>query len=886
MEALRVLINRCRSLLQPRKLDADLDEELHSHIDFAIEENLRRGMSVKQARTAAWREFGGMTQVREKYRAQRGVPFFEMLGQDMRFALRQLLKSPAFACTAILTLALGIGANTAIFSVVKAVLLAPLPYKDPSRIVAVWTANPANGGDILPSTAGDFAAWKQRSQVFEDLAPSYDNERTLSGQGAPQLLRGYGVSANYLSILGVQPRLGRLYTDQEDTVGGPRVALLSDHLWRITFQSDPGIVGKAITLDGNPFIVLGVMPRGFDYPAGVEVWTPAAIAPSSFDDFKHPFVRILGRLRPGVSVEQAQKTLNALEAQIASVHPDTDTGNRVVLVPLREQLDGDIRKPLLILMGAVGLVLLIACANTAGLALARDAERQKEIAVRLALGATRLRLVRQFVTESLLLAAIGGGAGLLLAIAGSRRLLALFPNDVANLNIPAVTSIPIDRGVLLFALITTLLTALLFGIFPVLRAVQIDAGSARNGTGRGATAGKQSNRWRSAVVVSEIALSLMLLTASGLVVMSFQRVMNASLGFHSDHLLALQVFLPRDRYPSENSEKRRAFVAEAVRRMNALPGVKSAAATNFLPLSGFWGTTNFLLRGQTQPKDGQAPEADHRIITPEYLRTMGIPLLRGRDFTDADRAGSLPVVMINETLAKQYFANQNPVGQELNLGAADKPDWRRIVGVTGDVKAFGQDQPTHADIYKPFAQEPFPLVAFTVRTEADPAAMVKAAEGALWSVDADLPVFKAIPMDMLASQTLAVRRASSMLISAFAVLALVLACIGIYAAMAYAVTQRTQEIGVRMALGARRTDVLTMMLGFGCRVTVLGVAIGLAGALAMSRLLASLLFQVNAMNPLIFTLATTVLVVTALIATFLPARRAASIDPMRALRAE
>jgi predicted permease len=886
METLRALINRCRSLLQPRKLDADLDEELRSHIGFAIEENLKRGMSAKQARIAALRGFGGMTQVRETYRSQRGVPFFEMLGQDMRFALRQLLKSPAFACTAILTLALGIGANTAIFSVVKAVLLAPLPYKDSSRIVAVWTANPANGGDILPSTAGDFAIWKQRSQVFEDLGPSYDNERTLTGQGAPQLLRGYEVSANYLRILGVQPRLGRLYTDQEDTVGGPPVALLSDHLWRITFQSDPNIVGKAITLDGNPFTVLGVMPRGFDYPAGVELWTPAAIAPSSFDDFKRPFVRILGRLRPGVSVEQAQKTLNALEAQIASIHPDTDTGNRVVLVPLREQLDGDIRKPLLILMGAVGLVLLIACANTAGLALARDAERQKEIAVRLALGATRLRLVRQFVTESLLLAAVGGGAGLLLAIAGSRWLLALFPNDVANLNIPAVTSIPIDRGVLLFALVVTLLTAFLFGIFPVLRATHIDAGSARNGTGRGATASRQSHRWRSAVVVSEIALSLMLLTAAGLVVMSFQRVMTASLGFHSDHLLALQVFLPRDRYPSENSEKRRAFVAEAVRRMNALPGVTSAAATNFLPLSGFWGTTNFLLRGQTQPKDGQAPEADHRIITPEYLRTMGIPLLRGRDFTDTDRAGSLPVVMINETLAKQYFANQNPVGQELNLGAENKPDWWRIVGVTGDVKAFGQDQPTHADIYKPFAQEPFPLVAFTVRTEADPAAMVKVAEGALWSVDADLPVFKAIPMDMLASQTLAVRRASSMLISAFAVLALVLACIGIYAAMAYAVTQRTQEIGVRMALGARRADVLRMMLGFGCRVTVLGVAIGLAGALAMSRLLASLLFQVNAMNPLIFTLATAVLVVTALVATFLPARRAASIDPMRALRAE
>jgi putative ABC transport system permease protein len=378
----------------------------------------------------------------------------------------------------------------------------------------------------------------------------------------------------------------------------------------------------------------------------------------------------------------------------------------------------------------------------------------------------------------------------------------------------------------------------------------------------------------------------MLLTGAGLVVASFQKVVNADLGFQPDHVLSLQLFLPPDRYPSTDPAKRRQFVEQVEKRLNALPGVKSAGATNFLPLSGFWGSTNFLLPGQAPPKQDQAPEADNRRITPGYLVTMGIPLLRGRNFTDADRAGGLQVAMINKTMATLYFKGKDPVGEELNLGAADKPDWWQIVGVTGDVKAFGQDQPTHADIYLPFNQAPFPLIAFTLRTNTDPASMVKSAEEALWSIDPSLPVLKAIPMDLLASQTLAVRRASSALISAFALLALVLACIGIYGVMAYAVAQRRQEIGVRMALGARRGDVLRMMMGLGVRLTLLGLFIGLVGAFALTRLMASLLFEVNAMNPLIFSIAAMALVAVAMAASYLPSRRAASIDPMQALRTE
>jgi putative ABC transport system permease protein len=886
MDWIRVALSRCRALFRGRRLNGELDEELRAHIELATEDNLRAGMSAEDARAAALRAFGGVTQTKETYRLLRSLPLVETLSNDLKFGVRQLLHSPAYALTAILTLALGIGATTAIFSVVKAALLAPLPYKDPGSIVAVWTTNPQQGASPFASSAADFAIWKQRSGVFEDLAPSYDNEQTLTGQGAPQLLIGYAVAANYLRILGVAPQLGRLYTDQEDVPHGPKVALLSDHLWRTTFHADAGVVNRAITLDGDTYMVLGVMPRGFEYPSTVEIWTPAAIAASSYDDFNNPYVRILGRLKPGISLAQAQKTLNSVEAQVAAAHPQTDSGNRVLLVPLREQLDGDIRKPLLILMGAVGLVLLIACANTAGLALARNAERQKEIAVRLALGATRRRLLCQFVTESLLLAAIGGAGGILLALLGNRILLRLFPTDVANLDIPRITAIPLDGGVLLFAMGITVLTAFLFAIFPVLKAMQTEAGAAMKDSSRGTTGNRQSNRSRGAIVISEVALSLMLLTGAGLVVTSFQKAARTDLGFQPDHLLSMQVFLPHDRYPESNPARRLAFVEEVEKRLSALPGVTSVGATNFLPLSGFWGTTGFLLRGQAPPRQGEPPQADNRIVTPGYLRTMAIPLLRGRNFTAADRAGGLQVAMINQTVANKYFAGKDPVGEQLNLGSADKPDWWQIVGVTGDVKAFGQDQPTHADIYRSFAQLPFPLIAFTLRTETDPAAMLKTAEQAMWSFDPNQPVLKAIPMGLLANQTLAVRRAISALFSAFAVLALVLACIGVYGIMAFSAAQRRREIGLRMALGAQRRDALWLMMGLGLRLTFAGVVLGLGAAFVLTRLMTSLLFEVNAMNPLIFAAAALALTAVSMAASYLPARRAASMQPMQALRTE
>jgi predicted permease len=864
----------------------EFDAELESHITMHIEDGVRAGLTPEEARRRALIRLGGAEQARQAYREGQRLPQLERLWQDIRFSARVLRKSPGFTITAIVVLALGIGATTAIYSVVKAVLLAPLPYRDPGRIVAVWTANRAKGDESIPSSPGDFEAWKQRSGVFEDLAPSYDNEATLTGAGTPQYVFGYAVAASYLRILGVQPEIGRLYTDEEDRPKGPRLVLLSHPLWETTFGSDPSIVGKAITLDGSAYTVLGVMPRGFNYPDGVQFWTPIGMAPGDYNDFKHTYVRALGRLRAGISVAQARKTLNAFEEQLIAAHPDTDSGNRVVVVPLREQLDEDIRKPLLILMGAVMVLLLIACANTAGLALARNTARQKEIAVRMALGATRRRLLRQFVTENFLLAVLGGAAGMGLTLLGTRFLLRLFPTDVSNLSIPRLTQIPIDSGVLIFAFGVTLITTFLFGIVPVLKAMQTDAELAVKDSSRGSSGSRRSSLSRNTVVVAEVALSLILLTAAGLLIASFQKVLSAGLGFQPDHVLSLQVLLPINRYPSENPAKRRQFVDEALNRFNALPGVRSAAATNFLPLSGFWGVVNFLVPGQSLHAGEQAPEADNRLITPEYLRTMEIPLLGGRNFTAADRYGALQVAMINETLARQYFNGKDPIGQRLNLGAAGKPDWWQIVGVTGDVKAFGQDKPTHADVYRPLDQVPFPLIAFTIRTAADPEAMTRTAEQAMWKVDPGLAVLKAISMDALTAQTLAVRRASTVLIGSFALLALLMACIGIYGVMAYSVSRRTREIGVRMALGAKRADVLRMVVGSGLRLALVGIAIGLAGALATSRLLTSLLFEMSPFNASVFCLAAVVLAATAVAASLLPARRAASVNPMQALRTE
>jgi predicted permease len=804
------------------------------------------------------------------------------LGQDFRFAIRQLRKYPTFTVVAIVTLALAVGANAAIFSVVRTVLVNSLPYPEVDRLAMIWGSNPSRGDKQFPISAGDFTEWKQTNDAFEDIAASFDDEMTLTGSGEPRMILGYAVSPNYFHILRMEPALGRSFTPEE-AESRAHVTVLSDKIWRTTFHADPKILGKSMTMDGKPFVIIGVMPAAFHFPPRTELWIPLALDHPS--DYEHRFIRVLGRLKSGVSLTQAQMRMNVLERQIAARHPDTDGGEETSIEPLRDQVAGDIRKPVLALWIAVGMVLIIACANIGGLLLARAAGRRAEISLRVAIGASSVRLVRQFLCESLVLSLFGGAVGIAVAVFSTRFLLSIFPNGIANLSIPKVEAIPIDGPVLWFSLGITLLTGLLFGIVPALQSAHTDGSDAMKEF-RSAGSSLSSTRLRRWLVATEIALCLVLLAGAGLMIQSFSNVSHEELGFRPDPLLAVEVFLPPSSYPESQPEKRKTFVDGVLNGIRKLPGVASAAATDFLPLSGFWGTTDFAIEGRPAPNKDQQPFADNRLITPGYFSTMGIHLLRGRDFTDFDKTGSEPVAIVNSALARHYFGNEDPINKVLQLGEPGHIERWRIVGEVADVKAFGPEQEVHADLYRPLAQIPFPLLAFVVQTNGDPAALLKSAERAVWEVDKDQPVFDAMPMRTLAAQSITLRRTSSILLASFAALALMVAIVGLYGLVAYNVLQRTHEVGIRMAVGAHRRDVLRLIVRQGMQVAIVGEIVGFALVLISGRFVGSVLYGVSPFNG--WTLAATVLVmsVVSLLASYIPARRATKVDPMVALRTQ
>jgi predicted permease len=868
-----------------KRMLQDLDQDIRDHIEKETEDNIARGMSPREAQLAAVRKFGNLTRVKEETRDVWSSVWFEQLLQDTRIGLRRLRKSPGFTPIAILTLALGIGASTSIFSVVNAVLLGHLPYKDPSRLAMIWGTNARRGVNKTPVSPGDYFEWKQKNTAFQDIAASYDSQVTLTGAGNPQFLFGYDFSANYFSILGVSPELGRTFSAAEDRPGASKVVVLSDKLWRGTFHADPQILGKAITLDGAPYDVVGVMPRSFDFPPGTELWMPIALPVSTASDYQHNFVRVMGRLNPGVSVERAQAQMTALARQIETEHPTTDAGNGVKITPLRRQLAGDIETPLLILLGAVGFVLLIACANVASLLLARATTRHKEIAACAALGAGRARLLRQFLTESLLLSLAGGTLGMALALWCTNFLVSIFPNDIANVSIPRVENIPVNLPVLFFALAAAVLTGLLFGVVPAMQSARANAADILKESSRGASPGSRSARLRRVLVVAEIALSLVLLAGAGLLIESFQRVAHGNLGFQPGGVLGVEVFLAANRYPPNQPDKQRAFVRDVATRMRSLPGVASVGAANTLPLTGFWGDADFLVEGQPLPKPGETPNADNRFITPGYFSTLRAPLLAGRDFTAADRDGGQRVAIVDETLARKYLGG-SPLGKRLNLGTPEKPEWWNVIGEIANVKAFGLESAPLPTLYRPLEQHPWPLLAFAIRTSGDPSASIRSAQQALWDVDKDQPIFRTLPLSTLAAQSVALRRVSTLLFTGFATLALVLAGVGIYGVMAYSVARRTHEIGTRMALGAQPTDVLRLVLGEGARLTIWGVGIGVVAALALTRFMTSILFGVSASDPVTFAGVAILLTFIALTACYIPAHRAMRTDPMVALKYE
>ena len=809
----------------------------------------------------------------------------ETLLQDLRFGIRMLLKRPSFTAIVVLALALGIGANTAIFSVVNTVLLNPLPYKNADRLVGVWENNPQKGIDISPMPPADFVDFRDQNSVFEQMAYSRDGQYILTGMGEPEAIWAYRFSANFFDVMGVAPMLGRTFTEEEDKPGANKVVVLSHKLWQRRFGGSPDVVGQSITLSGEPYTIIGVMPAGFRHPQTVEMWTPIALDPSMMSNRSATFLRVMARLKPDATIKQAQTELAAIASRLAEQYPATNAGKGVKLESLRDAYTGDIQLPLKVLMLAVIFVLLIACANVANMLLARSASRQKEIAIRIALGASRVRLVRQFLTESVLLALMGGALGLLVAVWSTGILVGLFPNNIANLNIPRVEEIPIDAKALGFTLLISLVTGVIFGLVPALQSSKLSFNETLKEAGKSSMTSGRGRRFRDLLVVTEMALALMLLIGAGLLIKSFLQLRQGDLGFDPKNVLTAQVVLPSYKYT--DVQKRRAFVHDVIARLEGLPGVESVGATNFLPLTGFWGTTSFAIEGRPAPAPGEEPEADNRIATENYFRAMGIGLVRGRQFTDADRDGAPKVALINETLARRFFPDEDPIGKRLDLGDAREPDMWEIVGVVRDVKSFGLSEETHIDIYRPYDQVTFPLIAFTIRSASDPTSLVAAVRNEVWSVDKDQPFFnKVLPMEQLASDSITLRRVSMLLLGAFAALALTLAAMGIYGVISYSVTQRTQEIGIRMALGASRGDVFKLVVRQGMLLAVMGVAIGVLIAFAVTRLMSSLLYGVSATDPLTFVLIPLVLTGVALVACFVPARRATRVDPGIALRYE
>jgi putative ABC transport system permease protein len=808
----------------------------------------------------------------------------ETLLQDLRHAARRLRKTPGFTLVAIAVVAIGIGANAAIFSVVNATLLAPGPFPEPDRLVRVWDSSPQRGEEIDPIPPASFHAYRDETGVFETLGASTDAFYNLTGAGEPEALLSYRYSADAFKALGVTPLLGRTFTADEDRPGHDGVVVLSQELWQRRFAGDPNILGRSLTLDGRAYTVVGVMPAAINFGT-LQLWTPLALDPALHDNRERRFLRVMGRLKPGVTLEQANAALEQVAARMEREHPDTNSGWTALAEPIDERLVGDIRPALKVLAAAVAFVLLIACANVANLLLVRAAGREREAAVRVALGASRGRLVRQSLAESLLVAVTGGTLGVWLAGAGVNLLLAFFPRNLGNVAIPRLREIPIDTTVLGFSLLLVIASGVLFGLAPALRASMADPADCLREGGR-TTSGIARGRLRSLLVASEMALALVLTSAAALMVHSFARLQQGRLGFEPDRVLTMRMTLPRARYDDDGQRR---FLDQALRNIREVPGVQAVGATTFLPLSGWHGDREYRVEGRTPPVRGQEPVADFRIVGGDLFAALGTPLVRGRQFTDADKPTSPRVALVNETFARRAFPNEDPVGRRIDFrvrSGGDTPEWREIVGVVGDVRHHGLVREPVPEVYVPFAQEPLFIVGLAIRTAGEPSAMVGAVRQAIWQVDKDQPVAYVLPMRQMAAETTALHRTSTLTLLAFTVIALALAALGLYGVLSYAVSQRSHEIGIRVAMGASRSDILRMVMGQGLRLAGAGLVVGLVASLALTRLLSSLLFGVSPYDVPTLATVVVVLVATALLASFVPAFRATRVSPLDALRYE
>jgi predicted permease len=799
--------------------------------------------------------------------------------QDLKFAVRMLRKAPGFAVVAVLTLALGIGANTAIFSVVNAVLLRPLPFKDSSQLVLMRETYKLVG-DVSVSYE-DFLDWRQQSHAFSQMAAVHNMGFNLSGIVQPENVNGYAVSSNFLSLLGVRPILGRDFLPSEEKQGTEPVALLSYQLWQSHMGGDPQVVGRTIALDGRSFTIVGVLPSTFRFLDKADVIAPIGVFVSDMGDRgDRGDMDVIGRLSSGAPLSQASVEMDTIEARLAGQYPKSDFGFGVHLISIREAFAGDTRLAVLVLFGAVVFVLLIACVNVANLFLVRGAARAREIALRLAFGASRGRVIRQMLTESFLLAALGGALGLALGAWGIAGLGYLIPPDSFQM-----MDVRMDFSVLSFAAAMIVLVAFAFGLIPALQATRPDLQVTLKEGGRSSTSSAGQHRLRGALAIAETALALVLLIGAGLMLKSLYRLTQVSPGFEPARVLTMEIDLRTAQYSKPPAILN--FWQQILDRVRAIPGVDSAAVGTVVPLTGDHSRSDITIEGFPLPAPGESPHPDHHTVSPAYTAALGIPLLRGRMFTDADNETAPQVALINATMAHRFWPNDDPTGKRFIWGHSESENkWITIVGVVGDTKLYGLDNPARLEVYVPYRQDPKSDMSIVVRSAIDPAALTSAVRAAVASIDKDQPIFGVTTMQQLVDDSISTRRLTLVLLGLFSALALILAAIGIYGVMAYSVALRTQEIGIRMALGAQNQDVLRLVLGQGARIALFGVAIGLVAAAGLTRLLSTLLFSVTASDPLTFAGVAAVLVIVTLVACYIPARRALRVDPIIALRYE
>ena len=870
-----------------RQIDREIDDELAFHIDMVATELIAQGVPPHDARARARQQFGNVDRARLALRTEeqglererRRADLGNELRQDLVFASRQLRRSPAFALVAILTLGLGIGATTAIFSVVDGVLLRPLPYPHADRLVRLFHVD-ARQSERDDATPANFFDWRERNRSFERLAFfQYFGHDVRGAAGETISINSWLVSEDYFAVLGVQPQLGRVFRQDEFRPGAAPVAIISASLWQQRFGGDPAVLGRKEILDGVAHAIVGVMPASFQFPDKRHIWAPKVMTDSAKQDRASTYLGVVGRLRPGVTVQAAQDDMSRIARELAETYPATNAKAGVQVASVPDELLGPVRPALLVLLGAVVCVLLVSCANVANLLLARGSDRRREFAIRAALGAGRTRLARQMITESGVLAALGCATGLVLGKWGITLLLALTPATL-----PRTEEISLDARVLLFTLAASLATALLFGLAPVRMFSRPNLNDAVREGGRGMSASRGRLRLRGVLIVSEIALALVLLVGSGLLIRSFVTLLRVDPGFAPANRAMVQVFL-WDLFPKP--ELRAGFLREALDRMAAVPGVESVGAVSAFPfaLANIGIESAITIEGRPVPAPGEAPNAYTTVATHGYIETMGIGLRRGRAFTATDNATSARVALVSESFVRRHFPNEDPIGRRV-AARFDGGQSREIVGVVSDVRHDGLQQPVREEMYLPHAQFPFGSMTIAVRTSGDPAALLPALQRAVWSVNPRQAIYTATTMDALVADSLRERRFNLSLIGGFATLALVLAAVGVYGLISYSTSRRSNEFGVRLALGASGRQIVMAAMGDGVRYAVVGVAVGLVASYALTRSMASMLFGVKATDPITYGVLAAVMLIVAALASYLPARKALRVDPVTALRGE